>query len=59
MDIFSFYAAIIEMENRCIMAAFPHVYGEKSSHKQKIGELFWEVVSVSTFNSCRITIFDF
>ncbi len=42
---------ILELENRCIMAGLPHVLGDKRTYQSKPGELFWEIVDVSSYVS--------
>jgi hypothetical protein len=33
--------SILEMEDRCIMASLPYALGDRRTHQNRPGELFW------------------
>jgi hypothetical protein len=43
------FLIFVELENRCIVAAFAICVGEKAASKQIPGKLFFKVVNVSQF----------
>jgi hypothetical protein len=47
------YFAILEMENRCIMASLPFALGDRHTHQNKTGELFWEILDASLMLATR------
>lgn len=46
------FLGILEAEDRCIMASLPYALGDRQTHQNKTGELFWEILDVRFVPCC-------